>query len=352
MMKKKKRLMTAVALASGVCLFSGAAFASYNTVNGYSAYKKALVNAMYENNYTVEGKYQIAIDGKIIDKYSAVEKYSEKDKMLSKLGAYNDGESKFDRYVFDGINVEVRTNAGREEAYVYDGITAENMDIRGMGEFPKCDKDDESEKKMIRFLELLADTLMGDMKNNFVYVSGDDNKDSYELKLTAVQIPELYTAGLAAMFSGNGVAVTADNYDADDPYDVLGHDPEIELISCTFDVDKKGKLLNTAINADLSGSAYDGSAHTVSFEYVINVSDYGTTVPDKVDVNSLNVVYRESDDTNVRYYETDSSDGKRYAVTGSGERMEVEVNEDGVPVTETEEFREDAAIDTDGKIYY
>ena len=43
--------------------------------------------------------------------------------------------------------------------------------------------------------------MIGDLKNNIIYVSGDDNSSTYEMNLDAIQIPEVANAGLSAMFS-------------------------------------------------------------------------------------------------------------------------------------------------------
>lgn len=70
---------------------------------------------------------------------------------------------------------------------------------------------------MVNFVELIADTMIGDLKNNIIYVSGDDNSSTYEMNLDAIQIPEVANAGLSAMFSGN----IANSDDDSDPYILL-----------------------------------------------------------------------------------------------------------------------------------
>ena len=44
---------------------------------------------------------------------------------------------------------------------------------------------------MVNFVELIGDTMIGDLKNNIIYVSGDDNSSTYEMNLDAIQIPEV-----------------------------------------------------------------------------------------------------------------------------------------------------------------
>ena len=59
--------------------------------------------------------------------------------------------------------------------------------------------------------------MIGDLKNNIIYVSGDDNSSTYEMNLDAIQIPEVANAGLSAMFSEN----IADSDDDSDPTSCL-----------------------------------------------------------------------------------------------------------------------------------
>ncbi len=47
--------------------------------------------------------------------------------------------------------------------------------------------EDKRNQKMVNFVELIADTMIGDLKNNIIYVSGDDNSSTYEMNLDAIQ---------------------------------------------------------------------------------------------------------------------------------------------------------------------
>ena len=226
MTTKKKRLTTAVALAAGICVFTGAAFASYNTANGYSAYKKGVINAISSTNYTLNAAQSFYVDGEKVPEMCA--EYSEKfaadgDVQLHRRST--EPTYVTDMYIQDGYQVYIDNDGG---AYIYDNREVDAFNYRAMASF---NPNDSASQKMIRFAELLADTLTGDIKNNFVYLSGDDNTDKYEMKLSSIQIPELFNAGLSMVF-GSAPELTNAEYDLTNPYTVLGDNPVIENVSC------------------------------------------------------------------------------------------------------------------------
>lgn len=141
------------------------------------------------------------------------------------------------------------------------------------------DEDDrETVDKIVRFVELIGDTVVGDLKNNIVYVSGDDNSSTYEISLDAMQIPEFVNAGMSAMFSS--MKQYAD--ESDDPFMMFGTDPIVKNASLKFTVDKEGRLTDAAAAAAMSGEG-----HELGMEMSLKMSDYGTTQPQRLDVSTL-----------------------------------------------------------------
>lgn len=325
----KKRLTTAVALAAGVCIFAGAAFASYNTSNGYATYKKAVFAAAESDNYTISYKLNAYVDGKPIDgEYTEViEKFSAAgDANLSRTS--NAAGYKTKSYIQDNKMIDISPD-GRATVYDMDRNEWKPEEFRT---FNVLDSRDDGEKKVLRFAELLADTLIGDIKNNFVYVSGDRNTDKYEMKLSSVQIPELFNAGLAAAFGVNGIdTYETPEYNENDLYTVLGGDPTIDSVSCEFEVDNDGRLTYNLLSAQASGIGFDGNKHTAKLEIEIKMSDYGATVPDKVDLDSLKNVQWIDSENSVSYIKT--TDNGPVAVMGDGSERPVELGKDGVIIS-------------------
>lgn len=292
MTRKRKKLLCTVSLIAGISVFGVAAFASYVTQSGYSVLKKALINTIGQDNYTMELNLSMCYEDIPLGEEYMLEKYSEEHKALSRIASY---DKENERYVFINGSTEIDIKNG--EARIFDVSYRDddyymNNSVLNRG----IDPDEEEGAKMIRFMELLADTLIGDIKNNFVYVSGNEEIDSYELKLSSVQIPELFNAGISALFSSQGEYYA----DADSPdaktYRGLGSSPYVSEVVCEFDVDKENRIRKLYMSAVLTGEDENGEEHSAVMKYDGKLWDYGITVPDTVDLSSVKVVYRQSTD--------------------------------------------------------
>ena len=187
------------------------------------------------------------------------------------------------------------------ETYVHHGGYGREGMFDGM--YTDDEQDNETMGKIIRFVELAGDTLVGDLKNNIVYVSGDDDSASYEINLDAIQIPELANAGLSAFFS----TLAQNTYNQDDPYMILGTDPIVKSAFLHFTVDNEGRLTEAKGNVTVSGNG-----HEAAVDLYLTMSDYGTTVPQRIDISSM---------PNVTIY-----DDQKFApeTTTDGEQIEIE----------------------------
>lgn len=304
MTAKEKRMTALISLGAGICVFAGAAFANYTTSGGYSVYKKAIIGALGEENYTLNADVSLKIDGKEISSGNTKEMFSEKgDANLYKesTSVYYDGtESSYKTYMQDNISIQIYDDG---EAQVMDGERSKQRynPKNGSSLNGGIDMDRETDQKMVRFVELLADTFMGDLKNNFVYVSGDDNSKKYELTLDGMQVPEFVNAGLSAAFS----SMSNNEYNQDDPTLALGKDPVVRSASTIFTVDNEGRLLHNDLRAELIGKGRDGAEHSLVLDISINMSDYGTTTPPKADLENLKISYQESKDANSVDYDVE-----------------------------------------------
>lgn len=190
----KKRKLTACLLA-GVLVLAVSAGAAYGSVNGYTAYKngvKALVNEC--NNVSLAGSMRISIDGK--------EVVNSREELIT-----------------DGANQATHTweGTGDQPSYESHSVTINGVNTyysSGMEpqtyrthEVPKTEVTpmidllgedaDELERRLTTFLELAADTMMGDLKNNFVATGKEDGVSRYQVNISKNQVPALINAGLS-----------------------------------------------------------------------------------------------------------------------------------------------------------
>ena len=59
------------------------------------------------------------------------------------------------------------------------------------------DQDDEMARRMVNFMEIAADTVVGELKNNFVQVGKEDGSTLYQVEIAKNQVPSLVNAGLS-----------------------------------------------------------------------------------------------------------------------------------------------------------
>ena len=67
----------------------------------------------------------------------------------------------------------------------------------GQKNFLGFDAGDEMQKRLVTFMELAADTVVGDLKNNFVEVGSENGSTLYQVNIANSQVPSLVNAGLS-----------------------------------------------------------------------------------------------------------------------------------------------------------
>ena len=285
MKKNNKKLTAAIGLALGVTIFTGAALASYNTSSGYDIGKKAAKGLLENANYTLDASLKLSIDGNAFSGVEAHELYDRDGEVKLNRSEKSIGDeiyssnTDFSYYRQGSDYISTFTHDGEERTTVYHNAD----DYMGRGALDSMstarnDKDRDTVNKIVRFVELAADTFVGDLKNNIVYVSGDDNGATYEMNLDTIQVPELVNAGISAMFS----AMSQNEYNENDPFLTLGTDPVVKNVSLKFSVDSEGRLTDMSANTTLAG---DG--HEAAVDVAMRIYDYGTTKPVSVDISTL-----------------------------------------------------------------
>lgn len=280
---KKKRITLVTCIVTGTCILAGSAFANYSTSNGYDVYKKALKNLIGMKNYTMNMSMTVSADGSEIEKMMFSEKYDSaagKGSRVESNQHAGDTASEYKEIFRDGkrytwySSIEEQDNAWIE----YPGYT-------GFGALAVEDEDKETVSKVTRFVELLTDAVVGDLKNNFVYISETENGGAkYSVELDAIQIPELIQAGISAVCSVNSANESdyAKNLDYSDIDYYLYHDTSLKSVKCDFEVDNEGRLINNVMSAEFETTDVNNGNHTMTMSMELNMSDYGITLPDSL----------------------------------------------------------------------
>jgi len=86
------------------------------------------------------------------------------------------------------------------------------------------------------------------------------------------------------------------------PYTLLGTDPIVKNVSVKFTVDNEGRFTNLNAEASMVGNDSNGEKHEATVNITLDMSDYGTTKPERVDISTLpNVEYSNNSEVDTYY---------------------------------------------------
>jgi hypothetical protein len=285
---KRKKTIIITSIITGTCILAGSAFANYSTANGYDVYKKGIKSLIGQQNYTLNASATIIGDGETLLEATLSEKYDRNGEViLNRAEKTKDITSDIDEHE----NREIIQ--GGKRYYYYSGMDKDWVSYnvyegdtnRGALDMI-APEDKDTADKVVRFVELLTDTVVGDLKNNFVYIFDTENGGAkYSISLDSIQIPELINAGISAMCSLNKYDMEeSDYYNSLEPIDpayYLYHNAAIKSVSSDFEVDGEGRLTNNVITVSIESE--DG--HSMEMKFELKLSDFGTTVPEAMDPN-------------------------------------------------------------------
>lgn len=190
-----KRMSRAIACGLvGVLLLSVSVFAAYGSASGYGKYKESVTSLITDTkNATMKLSQTITYDGEVAYKNVSITKMdgtngSTHTKEVSKDKSYN-----YENWYSSVNGQAIQFSAGDNYYNTWDGDSFSNP----FGESEYSDK-------IVKFTSLLADTVLGDLKNNFVLVNSEKGFHTYSLDLTADQMPALVNAGLDLMLVSAG----------------------------------------------------------------------------------------------------------------------------------------------------
>lgn len=214
-MKQRNRLT--ICLVAGVLILAVSATAAFGSVNGYSRYKEALkALALKSDNFTANVTMTMTHDGKEIARNS----FSYAMDGVNTASHSRSSEPNRKTYEeFDTLYQGVRTWYTSDEAYYYQTeydreAASVTSNLLGVSD------DDEMSKRLVNFAEIAADTVVGELKNNFVQLSKENGLTNYRVEIAKNQVPSLINAGLSLFAYGvdqnNGYTNTVqfENYSA------------------------------------------------------------------------------------------------------------------------------------------
>lgn len=278
-------------LAAGAVLLSGAVFANYENANGYTNYKNAVKGMLDQTNFSVDGEIRAEIDGEMLISLDGTFKQSENgSSTFSTARAIGEDENISKDTVQDGWGVSIGKYGNNHTNWYFS--KKENP----TGHFI-AEEDRNLVDKIVNFVDVLADTMVGDLKNNFVMVDSKDGNKSYQVSLAGSQVPELVRSGMSVLFAtvkneGHGTYYDEIEYNSVDGLlwtKMLAgeQDPFIKEATCYLTLDSEGRLIKNDLKGTMTSYDKNGGTHDLTVTIALNLYDYGTTSPERIDLSEI-----------------------------------------------------------------
>lgn len=291
---KKRFAVVGLSLALGITLLASTAFASATNISGYDAYKAAAENTFANKNLTMKVAANIADNGNSLFTVNSV------------LKASKDGTNNFSGNTTinaDGKTITV-TNYGKDGQMVTKVDGNDTYYINKMdGEFKneKAQMMDQNMAEREKVGNLVMDSLIGDLKNNFVSKANSDGTSTISMNLEGSQIPAVVNGVVSlavkdgAMHEGNTHMNKAE-MDAELNSMFPGaKDINVELPKLVQDISVKSASLTAEVSTEkiitaqtmtfvVTGKDEAGKVHEITFIANVDLSDMNKTTPDSVDL--------------------------------------------------------------------
>ncbi|MBR0598466.1 hypothetical protein [Sinanaerobacter chloroacetimidivorans] len=280
----KKRLKTIAATAVAGCLLltmSVTAFAASGS--GYESYKNAVESTILAQNATVDAQFEVKDNGSVILSGN------------SNVKLDNENSSSKTTLTADGVTKTFATSKDESTGAFIRSVDDQYYVMQKDNEKQNADQKENDKltasSSTVKLAEMLADTLAGDVKNQFV-----KNGQTVSLNLEGSQIPELAKLAVSAAAENNGRIEKEHNGDSADQASLKTlmdripklSNTDVKSVSMTATVD--GNLLkNNVATVVITGTDASGSTHELSIMIKGDISNVGNTKIDTIDTTGKNV---------------------------------------------------------------
>ena len=279
-MKKKGFKTVAVTAVTGCLLLSLSATTFANTGSGYGDYKAAVEATMLAKNATISAQYEVTDKGAIILSGNSTQKLDNKNKS-SKTSITVDGMTK--AFETSAVNGNLITEADGKYFSTNKSNAKPDSDQR---------ENLSTSSNTVKLAEMLADTLVGDVKNQFV-----EDGQTISLKLEGAQIPELARLALStAAENSNRMEASKNNgkQGSDESMKpMMDKMPkltniDVKSIAMTATVDGT-TLKDNEFTVAITGTDANGVAHELTMKINAKITDVGSTKIEAIDTTGKQV---------------------------------------------------------------
>ena len=279
-MKKKGFKTVAVSAVAGCLLLGLSATTFADTGSGYGDYKAAVEATMLAKNATVSAQYEVTDKGVIILSGNSTQKLDNKNKS-SKTSITVDGMTKaFETSAANGTSI---TKADGK----YFSIN------KGNEKFHKGQSENlTTSSSTVKLAEMLADTLVGDVKNQFV-----KEGQTISVNLEGAQIPELVRLALSAAGEHSNSMQASKNNDEQGPAESMK--PMMDIMPKLSNINVKSIAMVATVEGDtlkdneftvvITGTDANGVSQEIALKINAKITDVGNTKTDAIDTTGQEV---------------------------------------------------------------
>jgi len=279
----RKRISTRViCLVVAAVLLAGALTVSAINGSPYEILKNATINAIFYDNFTVEGKFAVRVDGQ---PHILTQMIGNFDGEITQVITYYQDAWRDDtvrREVYHSCQYfrvnSVYTAEDGTQWYSVNQVNGNTHGWIGYEIFGPAGRN----SNQLRLAELLADIVIGDLKNNLTINTQTGGLRRISGAITGSQLPEIIRI-LIDITLDEESRLNPDGFQRDN----FNHVLDIPLRSLTIDriqgigdVDGYGNLLYLNIAGTATIVTIFGNTHVVEAEGTLIFSEIGTTVPD------------------------------------------------------------------------
>ncbi len=227
-LRNNKHFITFVCLIVGASLLCGAAVANIGNAGGYEAYKDGLFGLLTLEDYDASGTLTVSANGEALASVTYAEKLNTK----AGVGeVYSHSRTSLESTLYGEVERDLQENfsvvnaidhpSGRDytrwnRVSTVPGYPEEwHADSRNnadgvLTEF-RVDAEDEYTTKLLDVIEMAIDLVVGDLKNNFVYLGEEDGLTRYRVSLSGDQLPEIVRA-MISLISDESLYLGTNDY--------------------------------------------------------------------------------------------------------------------------------------------
>jgi endonuclease YncB( thermonuclease family) len=277
-MKNKKIKTIMITALAGCMLLSVTAMASANGSSGYETYKSAVKNIAVTSNATFQTSFEVKDNGNTDISGTSIEKLE---------GANNSSSTKIK---IGDTTKETETSRIDGRSIIKDGESYYSRDSKGNEKNDKMKKEFDVSSSKVKLGEMVLDTLVGDVKNQFVV-----NGDTISVNLEGAQIPEL--AKLAISAAAEEANSKKDHAKGETSKDGLKE--ALNSIPNLKNIDIKSLSMTAKVNGStltendfkivITGDDASGVSHEIEVSVDNTINDVNSTKADSIDTTGKQV---------------------------------------------------------------